>query len=410
MDNNVTRHIPEELKRNDWNTMVLHYLGLDHIGHKTGPRGYDLESVRCRAIVADGFKRPNMIPKQREMDGIVRQIYKAIEEETYLNSTLLVLCGDHGMNDAGNHGGSAPGETSPALVFVSPKLKTLSRGFQTPASFQENFQYYNTVEQSDIVPTLGALLGFPIPRNNLGSFIVDFLPIWSNKDDKLQILLRNAKQILHVVSATFSSFEFEGPSQKCHEVPDNVGELACQWRAIDASMPTELDDHVKDELLITLPQWLKRAQELMSSTASNYDVSKLVAGQIIVATALVLACTVAWRTLTQPFKAYYPLVLGSLLYGFMMFASSYVEEEQHFWYWASTAWLGMLWVKRYICLTKTTIHVKTYQYQFPKPCFSPHLPWICRYTCVSQNYPKVESNWPEMGRRARYFANVLLKS
>lgn len=38
VDNNVTRHIPDELKNDDWNTMVLHFLGLDHIGHKGGPR------------------------------------------------------------------------------------------------------------------------------------------------------------------------------------------------------------------------------------------------------------------------------------------------------------------------------------------------------------------------------------
>ncbi len=38
MDHNVTRHIPGELKNDDWNTMVLHFLGLDHIGHKAGPR------------------------------------------------------------------------------------------------------------------------------------------------------------------------------------------------------------------------------------------------------------------------------------------------------------------------------------------------------------------------------------
>ena len=41
MDNNVTRHVPEELRNDDWNTMVLHYLGLDHIGHKAGPRRQD---------------------------------------------------------------------------------------------------------------------------------------------------------------------------------------------------------------------------------------------------------------------------------------------------------------------------------------------------------------------------------
>lgn len=121
-----------------------------------------------------------MIPKQQEMDSMVQLIYNAIEMEEVLESTLLVLCGDHGMNDAGNHGGSAPGETSPALVFMSPKLKAISRGLQSPASLEEDFQYYTTVEQSDIVPTLGALLGFPAPKNNLGAFILNFLPFWES--------------------------------------------------------------------------------------------------------------------------------------------------------------------------------------------------------------------------------------
>ena len=39
VDNNVTRHVPEELLNTDWDAMILHYLGLDHIGHKTGPKG-----------------------------------------------------------------------------------------------------------------------------------------------------------------------------------------------------------------------------------------------------------------------------------------------------------------------------------------------------------------------------------
>jgi ethanolamine phosphate transferase 2 subunit G len=121
-----------------------------------------------------------MIPKQREMDTIVSQIYEAIETKSFLKSTVLVLCGDHGMNDAGNHGGSAPGETSPALVFISPRLKAIASNLEVPAKFQEDFQYYTTIEQSDIAPTLGALLGFPVPRNNLGAFIPNFLPFWPN--------------------------------------------------------------------------------------------------------------------------------------------------------------------------------------------------------------------------------------
>lgn len=35
----MTRHVPEELLNSDWNALIMHYLGLDHIGHKTGPKG-----------------------------------------------------------------------------------------------------------------------------------------------------------------------------------------------------------------------------------------------------------------------------------------------------------------------------------------------------------------------------------
>lgn len=119
-----------------------------------------------------------MVPKQVEMDGIVKQIYTAIESNPHLESTLLVLLGDHGMNDAGNHGGSAPGETSPALVFLSPKLRALERKFEVPVAPRDDYRFFSVVEQSDLAPTLGALLGFPVPRNNLGAFILDFLPFW----------------------------------------------------------------------------------------------------------------------------------------------------------------------------------------------------------------------------------------
>ncbi len=127
------------------------------------------------------FNIPHMIPKQAEMDGIVRSIYEAIELNKHLESTLLVLAGDHGMNDAGNHGGSAEGETSPALLFISPKLGIISNGQPCPLHLPDgHYNYYESVEQSDVAPTLAALLGFPVPLNNLGVIISQFLPLWSN--------------------------------------------------------------------------------------------------------------------------------------------------------------------------------------------------------------------------------------
>lgn len=119
-----------------------------------------------------------MVPKQREMDDIVEQLYGAIETKEHLSSTLLIVCGDHGMNDAGNHGASSAGETSAALVFMSPNLKAISSRPQAPAPYKEDFQYYSRTEQSDLAPTLAGLLGFPVPQNNLGAFIPEFLPLW----------------------------------------------------------------------------------------------------------------------------------------------------------------------------------------------------------------------------------------
>ena len=37
VDTNVSRHLDQELEVQDWDVMILHYLGLDHIGHIAGP-------------------------------------------------------------------------------------------------------------------------------------------------------------------------------------------------------------------------------------------------------------------------------------------------------------------------------------------------------------------------------------
>ncbi|KUI64485.1 GPI ethanolamine phosphate transferase 2 [Cytospora mali] len=327
VDNNVTRHISDELRHDDWNAMILHYLGLDHIGHKGGPRS------------------SNMLPKQVEMDGIVKEIYTAIETQPHLKSTLLVLLGDHGMNDAGNHGGSAPGETSPALVFMSPKIKSLQRTFEAPMDYQEDFRYYSMIEQSDLAPTLGALLGFPIPKNNLGAFIVDFLPFWSRKDDQIQILLRNAEQILEIVTASFGGELFDSNSKidPCLHQETEVQELACGWRRIfDSAKSMQGKKEVDEEWISAMSQWLRNAQGLLSSMASNYDIPRLTLGQIAGVTATLLATYVAYANAGRLSSGAIPFTLITIAYGVMMFASSYVEEEHHFWYYTTTAWLAYI--------------------------------------------------------------------
>lgn len=84
----------------------------------------------------------------------------------------------------------------------------------------------------------------------------------------------------------------------------------------------------------------------MTTMASNYDMSRLVTGGVVAAIALGAGIiTVAVSPQHGPGR-WLPFGLITSLYGIMMFASSYVEEEHHFWYWATSAWLLSLSFKR----------------------------------------------------------------
>lgn len=286
--------------------------------------------------------------KQVEMDGIVHQLFEALETKSHLQSTLLVLCGDHGMNDAGNHGASSPGETSPALVFMAPKLKDISSRYLAPAQPKNEYDYYSMVEQSDISPTLAALLGFPISKNNLGAFIPEFLPFWPSSSDKVQILIRNARQILNIVTAAFGGelFDAQASVDPCASKSTDVDELACEWRKIHSEAASQADAREVDQAWLSATSaWIRKAQDLMSSMASNYDLSRLSLGQglsvaAVIASVASLGLQGFWQT-----GNLLPLFMLAASYGPMMFASSYVEEEHHFWYWTSTIWLAYLGVR-----------------------------------------------------------------
>jgi len=38
----------------------------------------------------------------------------------------------------------------------------------------------------------------------------------------------------------------------------------------------------------------------------------------------------------------------TVAYGVMMFASSFIEEEHHFWYWVASGWFMLLFLKEYV--------------------------------------------------------------
>ena len=209
VDDNVTRHVKPELDNNDWDVMILHYLGLDHAGHLGGT---DSEI---------------MLRKQLEMDDIVKQIYTKFGELEDGNSsqrqTILVLCSDHGMNTEGGHGGASEPETDAVAIFFAPPalqpralasdtIETSDDGSTavggTPAvtpsvaalpyAAAKRGEAFPVVWQVDMAPTLALLLALEVPAGNIGRLMpgaLDHLELMQYLD----ALSANARQLQALV-------------------------------------------------------------------------------------------------------------------------------------------------------------------------------------------------------------------
>ncbi|KAK2010478.1 alkaline phosphatase-like protein [Colletotrichum eremochloae] len=202
-DQNITSHALAELQNDDWSALVLHFPGVDHVGHLRGPYSRD------------------MFLKQQQMDRVVKDIYTSFTEQEHLSSTLFVLAGDHGMNEKGNHGGCTPGETAAALLLASPRFGDMSRPrSRAPAQPSGGeFLYHDVVHQADLVPTLSGLLGLPIPRKNVGVFIPAFLGLWPEEEARLKIVRDNEAQLKSLLELKRP----EGTSDSTATVPGRTG-------------------------------------------------------------------------------------------------------------------------------------------------------------------------------------------
>lgn len=94
----------------------------------------------------------------------------------------------------------------------------------------------------------------------------------------------------------------------------------------------------------------------MSNTASTYDFHKLTYGIGMAAVSALLALLAWTPARKQSTVGLFAFGVTTLAYGGMMFASSYVEEEHHFWYWAASGWLTYLALKRLAMLSIHAVH------------------------------------------------------
>lgn len=251
VDNNVTRHLDNTLKRDDWDMLILHYLGLDHIGHISGPHSSLVQ------------------PKLLEMDDVLKKIHSALVSKEAEGSLpyLLVLCGDHGMSETGSHGGSSEPEVSTPLVLISPAFRRKA-GMVKPA----------VVEQVDLPPTLALGLGLPVSQNSVGRIIPDVLEETSLRD-QLRFLHLNGHQLSCLLKDSLPNYEKDAGFEQFRMAEKAHG----NWMKLYLEGNTsEVLNNMGKKVLKQYLEALAAMSSALSKQLGKYDMYSMIVGMVVV--------------------------------------------------------------------------------------------------------------------------------
>ncbi|XP_027187605.1 GPI ethanolamine phosphate transferase 2 isoform X2 [Cicer arietinum] len=351
VDHNVSRHLGDELSRDDWNFLILHYLGLDHVGHIGG---------RSSVLMAS---------KLSEMDDAVKKIHSNILQnlEKDQGRTLLVVVSDHGMTENGNHGGSSYDETDSLALFIGPKSH----------ASDHTFSNHDTIFQVDIAPTLALLFGVPIPKNNIGVLISQMVDSLTD-DQKLRALQLNTWQLFRLLQAQL-------PGLSCRNVPcdafiTNTGPTLSDCKGSKEKLfcclylnAATLHDAWKAEVVIksnnteryntvvaAYHKFLSSASEWLSHKATDRPISLLAFG----VAALITSCLILLKLVfvidrevpaqeTQDVENYMKpwkldevfILFGILILVISLGSSSMIEEEHYIWHFL-TSTINLLFFRK----------------------------------------------------------------
>lgn len=327
VDANVTRHLQDELdpqmqsaKSVDWDVLVLHYLGLDHVGHLRGPRS---------ALMVD---------KLHEMDAIVERVHASVKAQDAIRKrdniealpSLVLLCSDHGMSEVGNHGGATIEESSALMLF----LRGDGRKMRTHA------KYTQRRKQVDLVPTIAALFGFRIPHYSTGLLLDEVVQASSYNDHHvvktklyLQALYRNFQQLYQLAVIKFhaaSLVEFDA----------KYGDAIEKLRVFLERSPEQVD--AEHELVVVQGVLVREACGVLQDKLAQSDGSEYNGGMVFAGLGFLFgSAAVALRMLFQSISTLnnpsqndwlrdpvtLVLIGGSVLQVISLTSSSSIENE-----------------------------------------------------------------------------------
>lgn len=321
VDMNVTRHLAQELdsamqheRSRDWDVLVLHYLGLDHVGHLRGPRSSLMQH------------------KLHEMDQTVQLIHESVQQQDAMrmarNSSarpsLILLCSDHGMSEGGNHGGATVEESSALMMFLSGA----SDASNTPP---DRSKQGKKRLQVDLVPTLASLFQLRIPTYSTGVLVDEVVQAFqSTPNSYVTALLANLQQLYALTTVRFHASSLKEFDQEFGAVMEEARNFVQKQQQLEL----KLDGRMVQEL--------QRAchvlqDKVTQSDGSEYDVNKVFGGLALLLVCVVLALHQLLMTTTSAIKnpqtkrswnlAVFVLYAGAGLHMISLSSSSSIENE-----------------------------------------------------------------------------------
>lgn len=178
---------------NEWDIAVGHYLGVDHASHV-----FKVDSLP-------------VAKKLEQMDDeITWFLKKLLHSKEDNSSTLMLVCGDHGMKLNGEHAGGTKEEIETALIAIDvQRLKHRLSSLSSTAQHQNDLTVYD-MNQMDLAASLAILLGVPIPFGNVGQVSERLLKL--GVSSKSPLIIQDALKV-----NAWQVFSFTGcQGQICH--------------------------------------------------------------------------------------------------------------------------------------------------------------------------------------------------
>ncbi|CAF1399458.1 unnamed protein product [Rotaria magnacalcarata] len=285
VDNGILEHlwaVMDDTRHEQLSFIVAHFLGVDHCGHRYGP--YHIEMKR----------------KLNQMNDVIRNITLSFNKSN--SSSLLMVIGDHGMTQQGDHGGDELNEIETAMFIYTNKPNYFSLSDQTEKS----------VSQIDLVPTLSWFLHTLIPFSSLGMMIVDIIPL----EQRYSAMKLNFEQIeiyLQHISFTLS-------------LSDKLQELRANLRTIFMSFDRERNLTAIENLFKEFKFELQTHCRLQWST---FNIFRIIIGLVLMLLSCLLFVWIYSKLFTMSIN-YGNIIFNvilALMYFIISFSNSFIINE-----------------------------------------------------------------------------------